>query len=322
MSVKRIGVLTSGGDAPGMNPCVRAVVRTALYHGLECYGIRRGWNGLISGDVVRLDEKSVSHTINKGGTILYTARSKEFMTEEGQRKAVSTCKFLGLDSIIAIGGDGTFRGATDLSIRGIPTIGLPGTIDNDLNYTDFTIGFDTAVSTVLDAISKIRDTSSAHDRTSVIEVMGRHCGDIAINTGIAVGATSIIIPEIECDFEKDVIERIKTTQSMGKRHFIIIVAEHCADSFDVAKQIQEKTGIQARTTILGHVQRGGSPTLRDRVVASLMGCRAVDVLIKGKRNRVIAKKCNNIVDYNIDEVLELKKNFDYKLYTDALHISI
>ena len=225
MNVKRIGVLTSGGDAPGMNPCVRAVVRTAMYHGIECYGIRRGWNGLISGDVVKLDEKSVSHTINRGGTILYTARSKEFMTEEGQRKAVSTCKFLGLDSIVAIGGDGTFRGARALSKYGINVIGIPATIDNDISCTNYCIGFDTAANTGIQCIDKLRDTMQSHERCSVVEVMGRNAGYLAMYVGLAVGATAVLVPEKEIDFEQDVIEKIRRARFNGFTHYMIVVAE-------------------------------------------------------------------------------------------------
>ena len=234
MSVKRIGVLTSGGDAPGMNPCVRAVVRTALYHGLECYGIRRGWNGLISGDIVRLDEKSVSHTINKGGTILYTARSKEFMTEEGQRKAVSTCKFLGLDSIIAIGGDGTFRGARALSKYGINVIGIPGTIDNDISCTNYCIGFDTAANTAIECIDKLRDTMQSHERCSVVEVMGRNAGYLAMYVGLAVGATAVLVPEEKIDFERDVVEKIRKARFNGFTHYMIVVAEGAGSASDWA----------------------------------------------------------------------------------------
>ena len=239
MSVKRIGVLTSGGDAPGMNPCVRAVVRTALYRGLECYGIRRGWNGLITGDIVRLDEKSVSHTINRGGTILYTARSQEFMTEEGQRRAVSTCKFLGLDSIIAIGGDGTFRGAQALSKYGINVIGIPGTIDNDISCTNYCIGFDTAANTAIECIDKLRDTMQSHERCSVVEVMGRNAGYLAMYVGLAVGATAVLVPEEPIDFERDVIEKIRQARFNGFTHYMIVVAEGAGSAADIAAKIKD-----------------------------------------------------------------------------------
>ena len=322
MSVKRIGVLTSGGDAPGMNPCVRAVVRTALYRGLECYGIRRGWNGLITGDIVRLDEKSVSHTINRGGTILYTARSQEFMTEEGQRRAVSTCKFLGLDSIIAIGGDGTFRGAQALSKYGINVIGIPGTIDNDIACTDYTIGYDTAMNTALEMIDKLRDTTQSHDRCSVVEVMGRNAGYIALNVAIASGAMAVLLPEKEFDMQRDILDKIAETQKTGKRHFIIIVAEGVGHAQEIANEIQARTGIDSRATILGHVQRGGSPTLRDRVNASAMGYQAVCLLEQGKYNRIVGMKGEKLVDYPVDEALEMTKSLDPVLVDVCNTISI
>ena len=322
MSVKRIGVLTSGGDAPGMNPCVRAVVRTALYRGLECYGIRRGWNGLITGDIVRLDEKSVSHTINRGGTILYTARSQEFMTEEGQRRAVSTCKFLGLDSIIAIGGAGTFRGAQALSKYGINVIGIPGTIDNDISCTDYTIGYDTCLNTIVQMVDRIRDTSESHDRCTVVEVMGRGAGYLALESGIAVGATSILVPEVEYDIERDIIARIREFQKTGKRHFIVVVAEGGGGTAEIAKKIEAETGVESRATILGHVQRGGSPTARDRIMASQMGSRAVDLLTQGIGNRVVGIRDNKIVDFDIFEALKMTKTIDMKDYELAHEISI
>ena len=322
MAVKRIGVLTSGGDAPGMNPCVRAVVRTALYHGLECYGIRRGWNGLITGDIVKLDEKSVAHTINRGGTILYTARSKEFMTEEGQRKAVSTCKFLGLDSIIAIGGDGTFRGALALSKYGINVIGIPGTIDNDISCTNYCIGFDTAANTAIECIDKLRDTMQSHERCSVVEVMGRNAGYIALNVAIASGAMAVLLPEKEFDMQRDILDKIAETQKTGKRHFIIIVAEGVGHAQEIANEIQARTGIDSRATILGHVQRGGSPTLRDRVNASAMGYQAVCLLEQGKYNRIVGMKGEKLVDYPVDEALEMTKSLDPVLVDVCNTISI
>ena len=309
-AVKRIGVLTSGGDAPGMNPCVRAVVRTALYHGLECYGIRRGWNGLISGDIVRLDEKSVAHTINRGGTILYTARSEEFMTEAGQRKAVSTCKFLGLDSIIAIGGDGTFRGAQDLSKWGISVVGIPGTIDNDIVCTDYTIGFDTAANTAVECIDKLRDTMQSHERCSVVEVMGRHAGYLALYVGLAVGATAVLVPETEYDFEAHVAEKIRQARLMGKTNFMIVVAEGCVSAMKVGEQIKNELGLDPRVTILGHIQRGGSPTAKDRVIATRMGYEAVRVLAEGGTNRVIVIHSDQVSDLDIDEGLAMMKTLN------------
>ena len=308
MSVKRIGVLTSGGDAPGMNPCVRAVVRAALYHGLEVYGIRRGWNGLIHGDIVKLDQKSVSHTINRGGTILYTARSKEFMTEEGQRKAVSTCKFLGLDSIIAIGGDGTFRGARALSKYGINVIGIPATIDNDISCTNYCIGFDTAANTAIECIDKLRDTMQSHERCSVVEVMGRNAGYLAMYVGLAVGATAVLVPETPIDFEHDVIEKIRQARFNGFTHYMIVVAEGAGDASDIAKQIKDTIDLDPRVTVLGHIQRGGVPTGRDRVNATKMGYMAVELLLAGKTNRIVATHEGGLNDVDIDDAFEMKKS--------------
>ena len=308
MSVKRIGVLTSGGDAPGMNAAVRAVVRTCLYHGIECYGIRRGWNGLIYGDVVKMDEKSVSRTINKGGTILYTARSKEFMTEEGQRKAVSTCKFLGLDSIIAIGGDGTFRGARALSKHGINVIGIPGTIDNDISCTNYCIGFDTAANTAIECIDKLRDTMQSHERCSVVEVMGRNAGYLAMYVGLAVGATAVLVPEKPIDFQQDVIEKLRNARLRGFTHYMIVVAEGAGQAHDIAKQIKEAIDLDPRVTVLGHIQRGGSPTGRDRVNATKMGYLAVELLREGKNNRIVCTHGGEFTDVDIHEGLSMKKN--------------
>jgi len=307
MAVKRIGVLTSGGDAPGMNPCVRAVVRTALYHGLEVYGIRRGWNGLIHGDVVKLDQKSVSHTINRGGTILYTARSREFMDAEGQRKAVSTCKFLGLDSIIAIGGDGTFRGALALSKHGINVIGIPGTIDNDIGCTNYCIGFDTAANTAIECIDKLRDTMQSHERCSVVEVMGRNAGYLAMYVGLAVGATAVLVPEETIDFERDVIEKIRQARLNGFTHYMIVVAEGAGSANDIAAKIKEVTDLDPRVTVLGHIQRGGVPTGRDRVNATKMGYTAVELLLAGKTNRIVCTHDGGITDVDIVEGLAMKK---------------
>ena len=296
MGVKRIGVLTSGGDSPGMNPCVRAVVRTALYHGIECYGIRRGWNGLINGDIVKLDQKSVSHTINKGGTILYTARSKEFMTEEGQRKAVSTCKFLGLDSIIAIGGDGTFRGALALSKYGINVIGIPATIDNDISCT------------AIECIDKLRDTMQSHERCSVVEVMGRNAGYLAMYVGLAVGATAVLVPEHPIDFDRDVIEKIRSARLNGFTHYMIVVAEGAGSASEIAHKIKEAIDLDPRVTVLGHIQRGGVPTGRDRVNATKMGYTAVELLRQGKTNRIVCTQEGGIVDVDIDDALNRKKS--------------
>ena len=307
MAIKRIGVLTSGGDAPGMNPCVRSVVRTALYHGIEVYGIRRGWNGLISGDIVKLDQRSVSHTINRGGTVLYTARSREFMTEEGQKKAVSTCKFLGLDAIIAIGGDGTFRGARALSKHGISVIGIPATIDNDINCTNYCIGFDTAANTAIECIDKLRDTMQSHERCSVVEVMGRNAGYLAMYVGLAVGATAVLVPEERIDFEKDVIEKIRQARFNGFTHYMIVVAEGAGSATEIAAKIKEAIDLDPRVTVLGHIQRGGVPTGRDRVNATKMGYTAVELLLSGKSNRIVCTQDGGITDVDIDEGLAMKK---------------
>ena len=308
MRVKRIGVLTSGGDAPGMNPCVRAVVRTATFHGVECYGIRRGYNGLINGDIFKLDEKSVSHTINRGGTILYTARSKEFMTEEGQKKAVSTCKFLGLDSIVAIGGDGTFQGARALSKYGINVVCIPATIDNDISCTNYSIGFDTAANTAIECIDKLRDTMQSHERCSVVEVMGRNAGFLAMYVGLAVGATAVLVPEKPIDFEHDVIEKIRQARFNGFSHYMIVVAEGAASASDVAAQIKEAIDLDPRVTVLGHIQRGGVPTGRDRINATKMGYLAVELLLAGKTNRIVCTNSGSFTDIDIDEGLAKHKS--------------
>ncbi len=307
MSVKRIGVLTSGGDAPGMNACVRAVVRTALFNGIECYGIRRGYNGLISGDVIRLDEKNISHTINRGGTILYTARSKEFMTEEGQKKAVSTCKFLGLDGIVAIGGDGTFRGARALSSWGVNVVCIPATIDNDINCTNYSIGFDTAANTAIDCIDRLRDTMQSHERCSVVEVMGRNAGYLAMYVGLAVGATAVLVPENPIDFQRDVIEKIRRARFNGFTHYMIVVAEGAGSAADIAAQIKESIDLDPRVTVLGHIQRGGTPSARDRVNATKMGYLAVELLKEGKTNRIICTKNGRFQDVDVDEALEMSR---------------
>ena len=308
MSVKRIGVLTSGGDAPGMNACVRSVVRTALYRGIECYGIRRGWNGLISGDVVKLDEKNVGHIINRGGTILYTARSEEFMTEKGQKKAVSTCRFLGLDGIVAIGGDGTFRGAQALSRYGVSVVGIPGTIDNDISCTNYCIGFDTAAKTAIECIDKLRDTMQSHERCSVVEVMGRNAGYLAMYVGLATGATAVLVPEEEIDFDRDVIEKIRQARFNGFTHYMIVVAEGAGSAAEIARRIKEEIDLDPRVTVLGHIQRGGAPTARDRVNATKMGYFAVELLNAGKSNRIVCTREGTITDVDIEEGLAMKKS--------------
>ena len=320
--MKSIAVLTSGGDAPGMNPAVRAVVRTACQRGIKVYGVDRGYTGLINGDIHEMNLRSVSEIITRGGTILYSARCPEFKTEEGLQKAVSTCKKFGIDGMVIIGGDGSFRGARDLSLRGIPCIGLPGTIDNDISCTDYTIGYDTCLNTIVQMVDRIRDTSESHDRCTVVEVMGRGAGYLALEAGIAVGATSIIVPEVEYDIERDVIARIREFQKTGKKHFIVIVAEGVGGTAEIAKKIEAETGVESRATILGHVQRGGSPTARDRIMASQMGSRAVDLLTQGIGNRVVGIKDNKIVDFDIFEALKMTKTIDMKDYELAHEISI
>lgn len=320
--MKKIAVLTSGGDAPGMNAAVRAVVRAGLYKGMGVYGVYRGYNGLINGDLEEMSLRSVSDIIHRGGTVLYTARSPEFRTEEGVQKAVKTCREHGIEGVVVIGGDGSFRGAQDLSRHGISCIGIPGTIDNDIACCEQTIGYDTAMNTAMELVDKLRDTSQSHDRCSVVEVMGRHAGYIALNVGIAVGATSILVPEIPYDFEKDVMDRIRVTAATGKKHFIIVVAEGVGHVTELAEKIEKTSGIETRATILGHVQRGGSPTLRDRVLASRMGYEAVQLLEAGKSNRVVAIQSDRIVDFDIEEALAMKKLLDVDLYRMAHEISI
>ena len=322
MSTKKIAVLTSGGDAPGMNAALRAVIRAGISYGMEVYGVRRGYNGLLNGDMFPMNLRSVSDIIHRGGTFLYTARSPEFNTPEGVKKAADKCREMGIDGVVVIGGDGSFRGARDLTNAGIPCIGIPGTIDNDIACTEYTVGFDTAMNTAMEMVDRLRDTTESHDRCSVVEVMGRRCGDIALQTGIAVGATAILVPEVPYDFERDVIQRMKFTQKTGKKHFIIIVAEGVGGVDKLAKDIQEQTGIESRATVLGHVQRGGSPTLRDRVMASRMGYHAVELLDKGIGNRVVAYRESKVVDFDITEALDMKRVFDKDLYEIALRISI
>ena len=312
--IRRIGVLTSGGDAPGMNAAVRAVVRSCLAQNIECIGIRRGWQGLITGDIQRMSVTSVSHIINRGGTILYTARSDEFRTEAGQQKAVGTCRLLGLDGIVAIGGDGTFRGAQALSKYGISVIGIPATIDNDIVCTDYTIGFDTAANTAVEAIDKLRDTMQSHERCSVVEVMGRNAGHLAMYVGLAVGATAVLVPEKPLDFETDVAEKIRNARLNGKTHFMVVVAEGAGSAFDIAAQIRESIALDPRVTVLGHIQRGGAPSARDRVMGTRMGYCAVDALVAGKTNRVICVKNATMEDVDIEEGLAMKKTINPQLF--------
>ena len=320
--IKTIGVLTSGGDAPGMNAAVRAIVRAGISKGYRMMGIQRGYNGLINGEVYEMNVRSVSEIIHRGGTILYTARCLEFKTQEGQAKGLARCKELGIDALVVIGGDGSFMGARALANQGIPCIGLPGTIDHDIACTDYTIGYDTAMNTALEMIDKLRDTTQSHDRCSVVEVMGRNAGYIALNVAIASGAMAVLLPEKEFDMQRDILDKIAETQKTGKRHFIIIVAEGVGHAQEIANEIQARTGIDSRATILGHVQRGGSPTLRDRVNASAMGYQAVCLLEQGKYNRIVGMKGEKLVDYPVDEALEMTKSLDPVLVDVCNTISI
>lgn len=305
--IRTIGVLTSGGDAPGMNAAIRAVVRTALARGLKVRGIRRGFHGLLKEEIIDLSARDVSEKIQRGGTFLQTARCKSMRTEEGQQKAAAICKKYGIDGLVVIGGDGSFAGAQKLANLGVNTIGIPGTIDLDIACTDYTIGFDTAVNTAMEAIDKVRDTSTSHERCSIIEVMGRDAGYLALWCGIANGAERILMPE-EHDFdEQEIIDDILKNKKRGKKNYIIINAEGIGDSINMAKRIEAATGIETRATILGHMQRGGTPTCKDRVYASIMGAKAIDVLLEGKTKRVICYRDGEYIDMDINEALAMKK---------------
>ncbi len=310
---KKIAVLTSGGDSPGMNAAVRAVVLSALGRGMEVVAVRRGYAGLMKGDLIPMKAADVSGILGKGGTVLSSARSLEFCTEEGIQKAVKTCKENGIEGIIVIGGDGSYRGAGDLSAHGIPCIGIPGTIDNDISSTDVTIGFDTSLNCVIELIDRLWDTITSHDRCSVVEVMGRHSGYIAIHAGIATGATYVMVPEIEASAD-DCIKKIKDGKAKGKNSFIVVVAEGVGHCKELAERIEKETGIVTRATILGHVQRGGSPTARDRVLASRLGSYAVKLLAEGKGNRIVGTYKDDLVDYDLNEGLAMKKPFPQDAY--------
>ncbi len=312
--INRIAVLTSGGDAPGMNAAIRAVVRTANYYNIECLGIRRGYQGLINGDFERLGPRNVSRILERGGTILYTARSEEFKTKEGRRKALGTCKMLGIDAIVAIGGDGTYRGALELSKMGMPVIGIPATIDNDIGSTNYTIGFDTACNTAIECIDRLRDTMQAHERCSVVEVMGRNAGFLALYVGIATGATAVLVPEKKLDTEKDLLEKIINARVSGKTHFMVIVAEGAAKAFKIAEVINENIGIEPRVSVLGHIQRGGTPTARDRETATRMGFAAVDALHEGRSNVVIGIQGGILHEIPIEEALQMKRHLQMDRY--------
>ncbi len=320
--IRRIGVLTSGGDAPGMNALIRAVVRTASAHDISVLCIRRGYSGLINGDIIEMAARSVDGIIRKGGTMLYTARCKEMLTDEGLQKAADTCRYLGIDGLICCGGDGTFRGAQALSRKGVPCIGVPGTIDNDIVCTDYTIGFDTACNTAIECIDKLRDTMQSHERCSVVEVMGRRAGHLALHVGCAVGATAICLPERELNFDVDIIEKMRVGRIKGRNHHIIIVAEGYGAAQDVADRIHEATGIDTRVTILGHIQRGGSPSARDRVMATRMGYEAVMALEAGKTNRVIVFDDNRVTDLDIEEGLARQKDLEQDLFVAQQTVAI
>lgn len=319
--MKRLAVLTSGGDAPGMNAAVRAAVRRAAFHGMQMFGVFHGYDGLILGDIKEMTLGSVGDIIHRGGTTLYTARSEEFRTEAGQAKAVEQLRAHEIDGLIVIGGDGSFRGAQKLTEKGFPTIGVPGTIDNDIPCTDFTIGFDTALNTIVEAIDKIRDTATSHERTYIIEVMGRDAGDLALWAGLAAGAETVIIPEADHDIN-DIVERLHAGSNRGKKHSIIIVAEGCGSASSFAEQIKEKTGWETRVTVLGHIQRGGSPTAFDRLLASRMGAAAVDLLLEGKKDRMVAIQNNQIVDFDFNDALKQRHELDLSVYDLARSLSI
>ncbi len=321
--VKTIGILSSGGDAPGMNAVIRAVARGAISKGIRVMGIHHGYTGLLNGDVFEMNLRTVSDILHRGGTVLYTARCPEFKTDEGVQKGVDMCRSLGMDGLVVVGGDGSFRGARDLSIKGVPCIGVPGTIDNDIASSEYTVGFDTAVNTVMQMVDRLRDTSQSHDRCSVVEVMGRRCGDLALHAGIACGATCILVPEVPFDMERDVIDKMKKTLNTGKHHFIIMVAEGVGkDVTEIAKEIEMATGVESRATVLGHVQRGGSPSARDRIVGSSMGYHAVELLEQGIGNRVVVMQQGKVIDLDILEALQQERVFDTKLYQVANDISI
>lgn len=319
--IKTIGVLTSGGDAPGMNAAIRAVVRAGISSGVSVKGIRRGYAGLLEEDIKEMNTMSVSDIVQKGGTILYTSRCKEMMTPEGQKKAADICRKHGIDGIVVIGGDGSFRGAQKLSMNGINTIGVPGTIDLDISCTEYTIGFDTACNTAMEAIDKVRDTSASHERCSIIEVMGRTAGHIALWCGISNGSEYVLIPERYDNDEQKIIEKIRAKRRIGKKHHIIVNAEGIGDSYGMAERIEAATGIETRATVIGHIQRGGNPTCRDRVYASAMGAMAVDLLLDGETNRVVAYRDGHFCNFDIDDALAMTKDIDDHLFSMTKRLS-
>lgn len=325
-ATRNIGILTSGGDAPGMNAVIRAFVRRATSNNtnnnMKVFGFNRGYIGLRAGDITEMTVRSVSDILHRGGTVLRTSRDPEFKTQAGLEMAVKTCEKHNIDTVVIIGGNGSLYGARDLSNMGINCIFVPATIDNDIGYTDYSIGFDTALNTGVTMIDKLRDTASSHEKCNLVEVMGKKCGNLALHIGIATGATSILVPEKSYDFQKDIINRIKFTQKIGKEHFIIIIAEGCENIIEISKKIEQDTNIHTRCTILGHVQRGGSPSARDRIIASTMGYRAAELLINNQKNKSIFIKNNIISDINIQESIKISKKFDFDLLNQALNISI
>jgi 6-phosphofructokinase 1 len=321
IAMKKIGVLTSGGDSPGMNPAIRAVVRKAIYHNLEVYGIYGGYTGLISGNIKKLELGSVGDIIQRGGTMLQSARCPEFKTKEGQQKGIEQLRAHGIEGLVVIGGDGSYRGAKALTEQGYPCVGVPGTIDNDIPGTELTIGFDTALNTVIDSLDKIRDTATSHERTFIIEVMGRNAGDIALWAGLAGGAETILIPEENYDMN-DIVDKLRKGQERGKKHSIIVVAEGVCSGVELGKKILEVTNFDTRVSVLGHIQRGGSPTAADRVLASRLGARAVELLIEGKGGRAVGIEKNKLVDYDIIEALAREHTLDLDLYKLSMELSI
>ncbi len=319
--IKKIGILTSGGDAPGMNAAVRAVVRSALSKGYQVMGVKHGYNGLLQEEIYEMNVRSVSEIIHRGGTVLHTARCLEFIKLAGQQLAAANCRKHGIDAMVVIGGDGSFRGCNDLSAQGIPCIGIPATIDNDIGSSEYTIGYDTAMNTAIESIDKLRDTTQSHDRCSVVEVMGRNCGLLALNVGIATGALCSLIPEVKYNLQRDVVNRMLFAKGTGKKHYIIVVAEGAGKAFSLAEKIQQLSGIDSRATVLGHVQRGGSPSLMDRTMASRMGYHAVKILEEGKVNRIVALKGSEMVDYSIDEALAMKQGVPEDLIEIAQTVS-
>lgn len=320
--IRTVGVLTSGGDAPGMNAAIRSVVRSGLHRGYRMLGVRRGFHGLWRGDIIELNARSVSEKLQRGGTFLMTARSRTFMTPEGLKKAFEMCRVFGMDALVVIGGDGSFRGARDLQQMGMPVLCVPGTIDNDIGCTEYTVGYDTAMNTAMDAIDKLRDTASSHERCSVIEVMGRHAGYIALNVGMSCGAEVILVPEVEMDFDQHVVRRLLDCRNQGKHHYIVVVAEGVGDSADICHRIQDTTGIESRLTILGHLQRGGSPTIRDRMMASNMGAHAIKAIAEHRFNRIVAMQRGQIIDVGIAENIGVKKTITPEELSTAYEIAL